>query len=101
MGVSSKRKQIWENFSLEDQDRIVRMAWEDRTSFDVIEKQFGLSPNDVERFMRTQLDARAYKRWRKRANQRGHLKQAKLRPKGVDRFKCTRQTVDGITKGWK
>lgn len=101
MGISSSHKKIWEGFSAEDQDRIVRMAWEDRTPFENIRKQFGLSPNNVERFMRTQLDQKTYRRWRKRATERGHLKQGKLRPKEVDRFKCSRQTVDGLTKGWK
>ncbi|MEO0334888.1 MAG: TIGR03643 family protein [Pseudomonadota bacterium] len=101
MGISRKSKELWANLSEDEKDRIVRMAWEDRTSFDVIEKQFGLSPNDVERFMRTQLDRKAYLRWRRRASQRGHLKQGKLRPSEVDRFKCTRQRSDGTTKGWK
>ncbi len=77
------------------------MAWEDRTSFDTITRQFGLSPNDVEKFMRTQLDEKAYKRWRRRASERGHLKQEKKRPESVDRFKCSRQRLDGSTKGWK
>ena len=101
MGRSKRLKEHLESFSLEDQDRIVRMAWEDRTSFESIEKQFGLSPNDVEKFMRTQLDDKAYKRWRRRASERGHLKQQKKRPDEVDRFKCTRQRMDGSTKGWK
>ena len=29
-------------FSPRELDRIIEMAWEDRTSFDAIEKQFGL-----------------------------------------------------------
>lgn len=101
MGISSKKRIQWNKLSLSDQDRVVRMAWEDRTDFESIEKQFGLCPNEVERFMRTQLDIKSYKRWRRRASERGHLKQGQLRPKGVSRFKCSRQTVDGLTKGWK
>ncbi|MEC9282934.1 MAG: TIGR03643 family protein [Bdellovibrionota bacterium] len=101
MGISSKLRQNWEKFSIEDQERIVRMAWEDRSAFESIEKQFSLSPNDVERFMRTQLDAKSYRRWRKRASEKGQLKHEKLRPESVDRFKCSRQRLDGSTKGWK
>ena len=101
MGISPKQKNKWQSLDVEDQDRIVRMAWEDRTDFESIEKQFGLTPNEVEKFMRTQLDSKAYRRWRRRASERGHLKQGQLRPKEVDRFKCTRQSSDGVTKGWK
>lgn len=101
MGISTRKKKSYQSLTLEEQDRIIRMAWEDRTSFDTITRQFGLSPNDVEKFMRTQLDEKAYKRWRRRASERGHLKQEKKRPESVDRFKCSRQRLDGSTKGWK
>lgn len=101
MGISAKKRAVWDSLADKDKDRIVRMAWEDRTSFDAIKKQFNLAPNDVERFMRTQLDSKSYKRWRKRANQRGLLKHAKLRGIPVTRFKCSRQRSDGSTKGWK
>lgn len=101
MGISSKLRQGWEQLSIEEQERIVRMAWEDRSGFESIEKQFSLSPNDVERFMRTQLDPKSYKRWRKRASENGQLKHEKLRPESVERFKCSRQRLDGSTKGWK
>jgi hypothetical protein len=33
-------------------DRIIEMAWEDRTPFDAIELQFGLKENDVRKIMR-------------------------------------------------
>jgi uncharacterized protein (TIGR03643 family) len=99
MGISSRKKAAWNGLTSDECDRVVRMAWEDRTSFESIEKQFGLSPNDVERFMRTQLDPKAYKRWRRRASEQGQLKQAKLRPPSVQRFKCSRQRSDGTTKG--
>jgi len=101
MGISNKSKKTYQDLSSNDQDRIVRMAWEDRTSFESIQEQFGLSPNEIEKFMRTQLDENSYKRWRKRASERGHLKQGKKRPESIDRFKCSRQRLDGSTKGWK
>ncbi len=77
------------------------MAWEDRTSFEAMAEQFSLSPNEVEKVMRTQLSPKDYRRWRKRASERGHLKHRQQRPKEVDRFKCSRQRLDGSTKGWK
>lgn len=101
MGISKDLKKQWEKFSKEDCERIVRMAWEDRSSFEAIEHQFGISPNNVERFMRTQLDQKTYDRWRKRASEQGQLKQHKKRPEEVERFKSTRQRMDGSTKGWK
>ena len=101
MSISNKQNQSWKLISKNDQDRIVRLAWEDRSSFESIRFQFGLSANEVVKFMRTQLDTKSYKRWRLRATQQGQLKHEKLRPKVVDRFKCSRQRLDGSTKGWK
>ncbi|MFN9770087.1 MAG: DUF2805 domain-containing protein, partial [Planctomycetota bacterium] len=40
-------KQTLENLSIGDRDRVIQMAWEDRTSFDAIKRQFGLSPGEV------------------------------------------------------
>jgi len=101
MSISRKSKQKWDSLTAEEQDRVVRMAWEDRTSFDAIKEQFGLGPNEVVKFMRTQLDRKSYDRWRKRANQQGQLKHEKTRPFVEGRFKCARQRSDGSTKGWK
>lgn len=101
MAVSRDLKKKWNTLSVEDQDRIVRMAWEDRTAFEAVHRQFGLSPNEVVKFMRTQLDAKAYARWRKRATTQGQLKHEKKRPFLEGRFKSSRQRSDGSTKGWK
>lgn len=101
MGISSKTKTTWQNLKDSDKDRIVRMAWKDRSAFDDIHKQFGLTPNEVEQFMRTQLEDKAYKRWRRKASEQGQLKHRKIRSPEVDRFKCSRQRSDGSTKGWK
>ena len=101
MSISSDQKKKWNLFSEDAQNRIVRMAWEDRTAFESIREQFDLSPNDVVKFMRTQLDERVYKRWRRRATEQGHLKHESKRPFAEGRFKCTRQRADGSTKGWK
>jgi len=101
MGISVKLKDKIAAFSEEDKERLVRMGWEDRTTFDAIESQFGLTPNDFIRFMRTQLDRKAYDRWRKRANQQGHLKHEDKRGFKTTRFKSTRQSLEGKLKGYK
>ncbi len=49
-----------------DVDRIIQMAWEDRTSFDAIRSQFKLSSGEVIKLMRQQLSSRSFKLWRKR-----------------------------------
>ena len=101
MGISVKFKDKIAKLTASDKDRLVRMGWEDRTTFDVIEKQFGLNQNEFIRFMRTELPRKDYDRWRKRANQQGHLKHEKKRGFKTTRFKSSRQSVDGLTKGWK
>lgn len=53
-----------------DIDRIIQMAWEDRTSFDVIEKQFGISQDGVIKIMRTHLKRSSFIMWRKRTKGR-------------------------------
>ena len=53
-------------FSPRELDRIIEMAWEDRTSFDVIKKQFGIHEKDVIKLMRKELKEKSFKMWRKR-----------------------------------
>ena len=101
LGISKTFKDKIEKLDLDDIDRLIRMGWEDRTTFDVIEKQFGLSPNEFVRFMRSQLDRKSFDRWRKRVHEQGQLKNEKKRGFKTTRFKCSRQSVDGLTKGWK
>lgn len=101
MSISASKRKAWKEISLNDQDRIVRMAWEDRTTFDCILVQFGLTANEVVKFMRTQLNSKTFKRWRQRAGERGHLKHDIQVAKNALRFKSSRQRQDGSTKGWK
>jgi uncharacterized protein (TIGR03643 family) len=76
--------------SLQDTDRIIEMAWEDRTSFESIEIQFGLKEKDVIALMRKEMKASSFKMWRKRMH--GKLtKHAALRSSAVTRFKCKLQ----------
>ena len=71
-------------------DRIIEMAWEDRTTFDAIEAQFGLKQQDVIKLMRKEMKASSFKMWRERTKGRS-TKHAALRGDEVDRFKCSRQ----------
>ena len=54
----------------EDLDRIIEMAWEDRTPFEAIEFQFGLSEPQVIAVMRQNIKASSFKLWRKRVSGR-------------------------------
>tara|TARA_B100001287_G_C22264843_1_gene336613 strand:- start:85 stop:318 length:234 start_codon:yes stop_codon:yes gene_type:complete len=53
-----------------DLDRIIEMAWEDRTPFEAIEFQFGLKENGVRKIMRNNLKESSFKLWRKRVKGR-------------------------------
>lgn len=101
MGLSRQLKEKIDQFDSDDIDRLIRMGWEDRTTFEAIRKQFKLSPNEFVKLMRHFLDAKAFKRWRARVFEQGRLKDEEKRGFKTTRFKCTRQSVDGVTKGWK
>jgi uncharacterized protein (TIGR03643 family) len=74
----------------ETQDRIIQMAWEDRTPFEAIESQFGLKEKDVIAFMRKHMKRNSFEMWRKRMKGRT-TKHLKLRETEMTRFKCTLQ----------
>jgi uncharacterized protein (TIGR03643 family) len=74
----------------QDVDRIIEMAWEDRTSFDAIEQQFGLQESQVIELMRKQLRRSSFLRWRRRVSGR-KTKHAGRREAVVTRFRCARQ----------
>ncbi len=76
--------------SVKDIDRILEMAWEDRTTFEAIEIQFGLKEKEVIELMRKQMKTSSFKMWRKRTNGRT-TKHAALRNNAVGRFKCKLQ----------
>lgn len=76
--------------SAEDRNRIVEMAWEDRTPFEAIEAQFGLPEKEVIKVMRSEMTEKSFKMWRKRVTNRATKHLAK-RSEDIDRFKCTRQ----------
>jgi len=83
---------IQENSFTERQlDRIIEMAWEDRTPFEAITFQFGIAENEVIRLMRGNLKESSFKRWRKRVNSGVSTKHLKKRSADITRFKCSRQ----------
>jgi len=75
----------------EDIDRIIEMAWEDRTPFEAIEYQFNVNESEVQQLMRKQLKNSSFKRWRKRVNSGVSQKHLKKRNPDITRFKCSRQ----------
>ena len=79
-----------ESLSPTDVDRIIEMAWEDRTPFEAIAYQFQLPESEVITLMRQELKASAFKRWRRRVQGRT-TKHIFKRGNEVTRFKCNRQ----------
>ena len=73
-----------------DISRIIEMAWEDRTPFDSIKFQFGLSEADVKALMKKELKFSSYKLWRNRV-ENCKTKHLAKRVEGIDRFKCKLQ----------
>ncbi len=71
-------------------DRIVEMAWEDRTPFDAIELQFGLKEKYVIQIMRRAMKPASFRMWRQRVSGRPtkHLKQRDFL---TGRFKSSNQ----------
>ncbi|MEM6863921.1 MAG: TIGR03643 family protein [Bacteroidota bacterium] len=78
------------NFTEREIDRIIEMAWEDRTPFEAITYQFGISEQETIALMRREMKRSSFKMWRKRVQGRS-TKHAKLRTTDIDRFKCSRQ----------
>ncbi len=74
----------------EEINRIIEMAWEDRTPFEAIKFQFGLNEADVKVLMKSELKFSSYKLWRERVED-CKTKHSKKRVSGIDRFKCNLQ----------
>ncbi len=72
-------------------DRIIEMAWEDRTPFEAIRFQFGLTEREIIQHMRRSLKESSFKLWRKRVHSGVSKKHLKKRPDDITRFKCSRQ----------
>ena len=74
----------------QDIDRIIEMAWEDRTPFDAITFQFGLKEQEVINLMRREMKPSSFRMWRERVQGRA-TKHRKKRNFDEGRFKCSRQ----------
>lgn len=77
-------------FTIDQLDRIIEMAWEDRTPFDAITFQFGIKEQEVINLMRREMKASSFRMWRKRVQGRS-TKHSKKRVFEDGRFKCSRQ----------
>ncbi|MBL7873808.1 MAG: TIGR03643 family protein [Cyclobacteriaceae bacterium] len=85
--MKSKQKKI---HTEQEVNRIIEMAWEDRTPFEAIETQFGLLEKEVITLMRKQLKESSFRMWRRRTNGRT-TKHQEISGLIKSRFKCTRQ----------
>jgi uncharacterized protein (TIGR03643 family) len=84
--------------SVTDQDRVIEMAWEDRTPFEAIQFQFGLTEAEVIDLMRQSLKRSSFNLWRKRVNSGVSQKHQKKRSPHMLRFKCDRQRTISLNK---
>ncbi len=83
--------------SVKDTDRIIEMAWEDRTPFEAIAAQFGLSEAAVIRLMRKAMKRSSFKMWRERVQGR-ITKHAHLRDPDTLTFKSDSQRQIALNK---
>ena len=74
----------------EEIDRIIEMAWEDRTPFDAIKNQFGLNEKQVIKLMRREMKVSSFRMWSKRVSGRA-TKHGLTSNQNQKRFKCSRQ----------
>ena len=82
------------SLSQEQIDRVIEMAWEDRTPFEAIKFQFNLTEDNVITIMRREMKSKSFAMWRKRVQGR-KTKHTKLRENSINRFKCSRQRSTG------
>ncbi|MCX8478408.1 MAG: TIGR03643 family protein [Chitinophagales bacterium] len=81
-----------------DIDRVIQMAWEDRTPFEAIFIQFKLTEADTIQLMRKNLKRSSFSLWRKRVNTGVSQKHMKRRDPDILRFKCSRQRTITLNK---
>lgn len=65
-----KENKSLEKLKEEDLNRLIEMAWQDRTTFDTIFELYGLTENQVKKKMRNLLKKSSFKMWRKRVQGR-------------------------------
>lgn len=82
----------------QDIDRVIEMAWEDRTPFEAIYVQFNLTEHEVIKLMRRELKRSSFNLWRKRVNSGVSQKHVAKRNPDINRFKCTLQRTISMNK---
>ena len=85
---SGRNKILHKEFKSAEVDRIIEMAWEDKTPFDAINFQFNLKEKEVIQLMRSNLKTSSFKMWRKRVTGR---KSKHGFPNQTTRFKSANQ----------
>ncbi len=85
-----------EQLSAQDTDRIIEMAWEDRTPFDAIQQQFGMSEQQVIELMRREMKTASFKMWRQRVQ--GRQTKHRKSGNGFSRFKSNLQRLISFNK---
>jgi uncharacterized protein (TIGR03643 family) len=93
----SMSKKVFTAIPAADTDRIIEMAWEDRTPFEAIFIQFGLQEQDVIELMRRELKPGSWRMWRARVQGR-KTKHISRRHAPAERFKCSRQKHISLNK---
>jgi uncharacterized protein (TIGR03643 family) len=97
MGKSIKKILVEHELTERDLNRVVEMAWEDRTPFEAIEMQFGLKEVEVIRIMKHQMKLKSWKKWRARVQGR-KTKHRRLRRNNTGRFKSKQQRHVSLNK---
>jgi uncharacterized protein (TIGR03643 family) len=91
--MNQSKSQLWRRYqqwSDDQQSRLVEMAWEDRTPFDAIEVQYGLTEANVIKLMQRILKPASFRNWRARVSARA-TKHRALRSDAVQRHHCPSQ----------
>lgn len=83
---SKKEIKNFDEIKEDDLNRLIEMAWQDRTTFDTIFELYGLTENQVKKKMRTLIKKSSFKLWRKRVQGKATKHKKKLTHK-VIRFK--------------
>lgn len=80
-----------------DINRVIEMAWEDRTPFDAILAQFDLTEKETITLMRREMKPSSFRMWRKRVQGRVTKHKAKAAD-DLKRFKCSLQKTISLNK---
>ena len=78
-----KQKKDLTPFQEEDLNRLIEMAWQDRTTFDTIYELYGLTQNQVQKKMRALMKKSSFKMWRKRVQNKSTKHKSKVQHKVV------------------